>query len=175
MTDRDYFFLGCKLFGVYCLVLGFPYVLAIIPTIFSPQDLGWEYERILLAAKIATWLIPIVYITGGFYLIKDGRFLYQLAYSGGIETKPDLEGKLTLFVKMLGIFLIVTYFPSLLRTISNFIVYTNAPKYYEMFAQRQFTYLNAASSIGAVIFGIYLLKGGKTLIRMCLSGLKRTN
>jgi hypothetical protein len=170
MKNDEYFFLGCKLFGVYCLIMGLPYLLGAIPVFVSSPDYGPEFERILLTTKLTTLLIPLVYILGGFYLIRDARLLYRFAYSGKIEADLDLEGKLTVFTKMLGLFLVVTYFPDLLKTISNFVVSTVAPRYYDMFSQKQFTYLNVASSFGTMGFGIYLLKSGKIFIRMCLGG-----
>ena len=87
-----------------------------------------------------------------------------------------MEWKFTVFVKMLGIYLLVEYIPNLLKTASAYVVYRNAPAYFDMFQQRQFTYLNAASSVGGVLLGIYLLRSGRWFIRMGLKAIQtKTN
>jgi hypothetical protein len=68
----------------------------------------------------------------------------------------------------MSIYLLVLYIPDLLKTLSAFFVYLNAPTCFDMFQQRQFTYPNAASSIGGVLLGIYLLRSGRWFIRMGL-------
>jgi len=62
-------------------------------------------------------------------------------------------------------------FIDLLRTISSFLVYSHAPGYVDMIQDKQFVYTNAASSIIAVLLGLYLLKSGKFFIRMSLKSI----
>jgi len=109
----------------------------------------------------------------GIYLLRGGSQLYRFAYKNEAEGGDDLEWKFTVFVKMLGIYLLVIYIPDLLKTVSAYIVYRNAPPYFDMFQQRQFTYLNAASSIGGVLLGIYLVRNGRWFIRMGLKAIQR--
>jgi len=172
MKARDYFVLGSKLFGIWCLFQGIVGLIAVIPTFMSPDKLGPEMNRIYIVTAIVSRIIPVLFIVAGIYLLRAADRLYEFAYPGEGGQGTDLESKFVLFVKMLGIYLLVRYIPDLLRTASECFVYLNAPPYFEMFRERQFTYLNAASSIGGVLLGIYLLRSGKVFIRMGLKGIQ---
>lgn len=171
MKAKDYFILGSKLFGIWCFFQGIVGVLAAIPTFMSPPKLGPEMGRIYMATAFVGRIIPVLFIASGIYLLRGGNRLYEFAYPGETEQANDLEWKFVLFLKMLGIYLLVVYIPDLLRTASAFFVYLNAPPYFDLFRESQFTYLNAASSIGGVLLGIYLLRSGRVFIRIGLKGI----
>ncbi|MDH4230818.1 MAG: hypothetical protein OEW04_02185 [Nitrospirota bacterium] len=170
MKSKDYFILGCKLFGIYCLVLGVPTLLTTIPT-FVQTQMDEDYRRIMMATKIATRLLPVIFILGGFYLIRGGARLYHFAYPDENENRNQIEEKLLLFLKMLGIYLVISYFPDLLKTISSYIAYSNAPKIFNLMQEQQYTYVNAASSIWGVGVGLYLFRGGKFIVSMAMKSL----
>jgi len=171
MTGKDYFILGCKLFGVYSLFMGVTLLITAAPGFFPPKNLG-DMQNVYTATIIVSLLISIIYIIGGLYLLRDADHLYRYAYPEDTSSEIDIEEKFTLFIKMLGLYLIVSYFPDLLRTVSSYFIYTNAPAGFDMFHERQFSYLNAASSIWGVAFGLYLLIGGKYIINLALSKIK---
>jgi len=173
MKARDYFILGSKLFGIWCFFQGIVGLIAAIPTFMSPDNLGPEMHRIYMATAVVARIIPILFIVAGIYLLRGGSQLYRFAYPNETEGGTDLEWKFTVFVKMLGVYLLVLYIPDLLRTLSAFFVYLNAPPYFDMFQQRQFTYLNAASSVGGVLLGIYLLRSGEWFINMGLKSIQK--
>lgn len=173
MKPEEYFVLGCKLFGVYCLVLGIPAIVATIPTFVQTKDMAGDYQRLYTATVIATRLIPITYIAMGAYLIRGGERLLRFAYPEGAEYSDKIREKLNLFLRFLGIFLVISYFPDLLRTISSYIAYTHAPKYFDMFQERRFSYVHAASSLWGVGCGYYLLSGGKFIEKIALQSMTR--
>lgn len=157
--------LGCKLFGVYCLFLSLPYIAAAIPTFTATKELGEEYAQIMFLTKVVTWLIPIFYISLGVYLIKNGRMIHQFAYTE--PNKNDGTGnrqKFTLYLKMLGMFLIINNFPDFLKSITSYFTYTNAPNIYDLFRERQYAYVNFIPSLGGLLFGLYLLKSGEYFV-----------
>ena len=127
--------------------------------------------KIYMATVLVTRIVPVLFIAAGIYLLRGWNRLYEFAYPGEAEQGPDLEWKFVLFVKLLGIYLLVVYIPDLLRTASAFFVYLNAPPFYDLFQEKRFTYLNAASSVGGVLLGIYLLRSGRVFIRMALKGI----
>ena len=171
MAGKDYFILGCKLFGIYCLVLGIPSLIAVIPTFIQPEGLSSEFHQLYMVTAITTRMIPVVYIIGGLYLLFGGKRLFQLAYPEDFEISMNIKGKFTLFVKMMGIYLVVSYFPDFLKSISSYFAYTNAPRMFNMIREQQFTYLNAASSIFGVVFGFYLLKSGNFIINVAMKSI----
>ncbi|MBM4338712.1 MAG: hypothetical protein FJ110_04125 [Deltaproteobacteria bacterium] len=172
MKSKDYFIVGSKLFGIWCLFQGIVGVIAAIPTFIYPPKLGPEMGRIYMATSLVGRIIPVLFIVSGIYLLRGGNRLYGFAYPEKAEQATDLEWKFILFVKMLGIYLLVVYIPDLLRTASECFVYLNAPPYLEMFRERQFTYLNAAPSVGGVLLGIYPLRSGRVFIRMGLKAIQ---
>lgn len=172
MNGKDHFMLGCKLFGVYCLVLAIPAILATIPTFIPFQGGNENTRQIMMVTAIATRLLPALYIISGFYLIRGGERLYQFAYPNQEGHASISEEKLLLFVKMLGLFLIIGYFPDLLRSISYYITQRIQPMY-NLLQEQQFTYLNAAASVWGVGVGIYLLTGGRFVVKVAFKAFPR--
>ena len=84
------------------------------------------------------------------------------------EPCPDEDQK-WLFAKTLGIFLTIESIPGLLKVISSFFIYMNAPRYYDPTQEKMSIYLNGLPSIGTVILGLYLLKSGKIFFKIGIS------
>ncbi len=174
MKPREYFILGSKLFGVWCLFQGIVDLVGLIPTFISLDNLRPEFDRIYFATVVVRRIITVLYIASGIYLLRGGGRLYRFAYPGEEEQGTDLEWKFTVFVKMLGIYLLVMYIPDLLRSLTGYFVYRNAPKYFtDIYRQRHVTYGDAASSIGGVLLGIYLLRSGRWFISLGLKAIQK--
>lgn len=166
MKPQDYFIIGCKLFGIWCLFQGIIGLVGTIPTFFSPTTMDSNILDIYKATVIVNRLIPILYIICGIYLLKNSPFFYRFACSGTVEDISPLEEQFTIFVKMLGLYLLVIYITDLMQLISSWFVYSHAPVYVDMIKEKQYVYTNAASTITAVLLGFYLLKSGKIFIRL---------
>jgi hypothetical protein len=173
MKPREYFILGSKLFGVWCLFQGIVDLVGLIPTFISPDNLKSEFD-IYSATVVVRRIITVLYIASGIYLLRGGGRLYRFAYPREEEQGTDLEWKFTVFVKMLGIYLLVIYIADLLRSLTGCFVYRNAPKYFtDIYRQRYVTYGDAASSIGGVLLGIYLLRSGRWFISLGLKAIQK--
>ncbi len=162
--------MGIKLFGIYCFVLALPHIVNLISTfLYTPTDMPEDYQKAMRLIKIFIWIIPIIFVALGFYFLRDGRLVYKIAYPNDIsESNSDFSSKLIMFLKFLGIFLIITNFPNMLKVISNYFAYSNAPGVYGMDAQRQFVYLNVIPSTVSILLGFYLLISGKLFIKLGL-------
>ncbi len=171
MKTRDYFILGSKLFGIWCLFQGIAALIGTASTFFTPSVVDAEYQRMYMIATVTARLIPVLFIATGIYLLRGGSHLYKFAYPDETDETAEIEEKFTVFVKMLGIYLLVIYIPDLLKAISSFITYMNAPPYYDMFREKGFTVVHAASSIGGVITGLYCLKSGQLFIKWAMQSL----
>jgi hypothetical protein len=79
------------------------------------------------------------------------------------EPCPDEDQK-WLFAKILGI--TIESIPDLLKVISSFFIYMNAPRYYDPTQDKMSIYLNGLPSIDTVILGLYLLKSGKIFLKI---------
>jgi hypothetical protein len=174
MKPREYFILGSKLLGVWCLFQGIVRLVGVIPTLIYPDNLTPEFNRIYFATVVVSRIIPILYIASGIYLLRGGGRLYRFAYSGGGEQGTDLEWMFTVLVKMLGIYLLVIYIPDLLRSLTVYFGYRAAPRHFtDIYERRYLTYGNVASSIGGVLLGTYLLRSGRWFISLGLKTIQK--
>ena len=168
MNSRDYFVVGSKLLGVYCLFLAVPALGAAVQTFADTPNLGDEFASIMFLSRVVLRVIPVVYLVLGFYLIKNGSHIHNLAYpvSAAEDSPIEAQDKFVLFLKFLGMFLIVSYFPDALKSISSYFTYKNAPPAFNLFQEKQYVLVNFAPSIVAVVFGFYLVKSGQVFVRL---------
>jgi len=122
MKPKDYFILGTKLFGIWCFFQGIVGVFAAIPTFMPPPKLSADMGGTYVATVLVTRIVPVLFIAAGIYLLRGWNRLYEFAYPREAEQGPGLEWKFVLFVKLLGIYLLVVYIPDLLRTASAFLI-----------------------------------------------------
>ena len=172
MKAQDYFIFGTKLFGIWCLFQGFAYLFAVVPTFVQGGVSNPAMNKIMIATKISTWLIPVFYIFAGLYLLKGGRYLQKLVGIDESKVVGEMELKLIFFIKLLGIYLLANYIPELLRTSSAFVAYLVAPPYFNMFQQQSFTAYNGASSIGGVLLGWYCLNSEKLFVTWAMKSIQ---
>lgn len=72
MKTKDYFILGSKLFGIWCLFQGIVGLIAVIPSFIFPDKLGPEMHRIYMVTAVVARIIPILFIVVGIYLLRGG-------------------------------------------------------------------------------------------------------
>ena len=167
MKLQDYFNLGCKLFGVYFLFLSVPLFVSAIATFYPVENLSADFNRYLIFHNIILRVLPIIYIVFGVYLIKNSEKIYKFAYGkvDDIDLNENAE-KFSLFLKMLGFYLIANYLPDLIKSITSYLTYSNAPKVLDFFTQQRFSSTNFIPSLVAILFGSYLIKDGKFFVNL---------
>jgi len=150
MTSRDYFIVGCKVLGVYCIFLSLEYFVHALSTFFTVYTFPSNMATNLFLAKMVLRLIPIIYVVLGIYLLKDGQWIHNLAYpvaepENGEEDEWDqdddsdvekvkphddkeytdgisMSDKISLAFKFAGIYLILVNFPQVLARIEFYAV-----------------------------------------------------
>jgi len=167
MKSKDYFNIGCKLFGVYFIFLSVPLFISAITSFFPANNVSGELENYLVFYRIITRTLPFLYVFIGLQLIKNSEKIFLFAYKGFDESKfTNNPGKFQLFLKMLGIYLIANYLPLLIKSVASYLTYSNAPKVFDFLTQQQYVSNNFFQSIAAIIFGFYLLKDGKHIVHL---------
>ena len=165
MTSKQYFILGCKLFGVYFIVQAVSGLLSIIPFIVQiPQG----------AVNIAGLMLtqPLIFIAAGGYLIVAGEALYKFSYPEGSGDINLSEEKFLLYLKMLGVFMVFKYIPDFLKVLSEIFAVAIMPSYISRATEQRFMIANFAPSIWGVFAGIYLVKNGHSVAKYALKGLE---
>jgi len=185
MSSRDYFVVGCKVVGIYCIFLSIAYLVHAVGTFFYPADLSPDMAWSLFVDKAVIRIIPIVDLTLGIYLLMNGRVIHNIAYpqthdndtsitvedvtSQGTCEVLSITSKLILAFQFAGLYLVITNFHDLLKTSSYLFTRSQISTVYSMPSlEKVTTYSQFLSSLGGTILGIYLLKPSNVLIRLAL-------
>jgi len=164
-TRQEIFVIGCKLLGVYCFVNAIPTIFQVVTMFIVFGDYPPNLSTSATIVKIIAVLTPVIYGVAGFYLLISGGKLYEKVYSIDTFDKVVIE-KFRLFLKMLGMFFLITYTSQFLSILSDFLFHHFAPKYMDMFTQVQNVYTNFLPILFGMGIGLYLLLSGKIFIRI---------
>jgi len=102
MTEKDYFQVGAKLIGLYCLVLMLPVLLGVLSTIIviagnTSDPLGVQY--------IPLFASPILLVALGVYLLKSRAFAHRISFEGIVGmSNSKLPQYFTVGTKLSGFF-----------------------------------------------------------------------
>ena len=170
MKIRDYFNLGCKLFGVYFFYLSIPLFIQAVSSFFPIDGLSIDFEKYMFFAKLVSRLLPFIYVFIGYQLIKNGDKVFSFAYSQITEPESiSSTDKFRLFLKMLGIFLIANNLIALIKSVTNYLAYSKAPSVLTFINEQRFSSSNFLPSLVAILLGIYLLRDGNFIINLGFS------
>lgn len=174
MSPRDYFIVGCKLFGIWCFLLFLTDIFQVIRSLFVQQNLSpeiaglWRFTKLFGVLKVAS------FFGLGVYLVRYGDFVHNIAYPNDESSDHmTLRETFTLALKILGMYLIIIYIPYLLEVLSRYIVYINSPKYIDMTDTRDFLLMTVSPTVGAIILGIYLVKSGNFFSKIGLGSIQK--
>lgn len=171
MIGKDYFILGGKLFGVYCLVLAVPGLLSIVPAIIQINRQG-AYGHGIFPMLALGQIGPLIYIVAGIYLLTRGEGFYRFSYPEGNGDINATEEKLLLYLKMLGIYLVVNYIADFLTALSGIGFAMVVPVYMGEGIEKWFMlFTNLISSLWGILVGIYLIRDGRYVAKLAFKGL----
>lgn len=160
MTEKDYFQVGAKLIGLYCLVLMLPVLLGVLSTIIviagnTSDPLGVQH--------IPLFASPILMVALGVYLLKSRAFAHRISFEGiGGMSNSKLPEYFTVGTKLYGVFLIVGTIPSFLTLLANFLFVVNQRvRYADIVTAATGLKTNFVPDLAMIIFGIFLLFKGE--------------
>ena len=166
MKTSDYFNLGCKLFGVYFLVLSVPLFISAISTFLPQEQSSSNIDKYLFFYTLVTRLLPVIYVVIGFGLITKSEKVFVFAYRNAPPNINENSEKFRLFLKMLGIYLFAEYLPMLINSISSYLTYSNAPKVFDFITQHNYVTEKFFPSVIAIALGFYLIIDGEIFVKL---------
>lgn len=165
MDARYYFILGSKLIGLYCLVLALMYFVPVIGSIFTRSTYQPEEAGYFRAIFLALLLVPVLLAGIGFYLVRDGTFVHDLAFpKNGSHLTLGMEDLFTLAIKLYGVFLATSSIPHLFRMLSSFVFVAGMPyDFRNTLADSMGFKTDFLPSLVSILLGIYFLFRGETI------------
>lgn len=174
MNQREWFILGSKLVGVYCLALAVPTFITHISTAFIPIGYPEDMARIYKVYGFLLILAPVLLALFGFYLIKSGAIVHDLAYPGGRSEELNTEALFTIGIKVYGVYLLAGSVVEGLKITSTYIFVSNAPAYMSTVQELYGLQTNLLPTIGSAVLAIYFLFSGQRLARLAAAGVRKT-
>ena len=161
---------GLKIVGVLTIIWGLVHITPVVfqfmsiynqPDMMTNQNLS-SYRFSLIFQVV----YPVILLIIGFYLLKDGKAVVELAFNNLSAKDEDKIGSLFyLFMKMVGLVLIIYSLPKAFQTISN-IIFTSSVNSVGTNEQTQFIVQNLVMVVIQFVFGFYLLRSGKIFYKI---------
>jgi hypothetical protein len=129
MSTRDFFNLGSKWIGIYCLALA-------VGELFKAFPLTFTYIPQLRQSppgfQVSHWLSfigPVGFLTIGIYLIRGGLYIRKFVCHDGEKIIKDSKDFFDVGIKLYGLYLIAGIIPSCIWLIGNVLIVLRAPPY----------------------------------------------
>lgn len=169
MTKRDILSIAFKILGVYSIMLAIAY----LPVVFSTIVINIQKVNIIENEIVRTWqsvimvLTPILMLVFSFILLKWGDlFAEKLVKSDttSISSGANVNEKsiFILSLRIIGALQIVEAVPVTSRALVSFINVFRTSLHFNIFTYEG---LNMFAGIIRLIIGIYLILGGKHLVK----------
>lgn len=127
MSWKDYFVVGLKLIGVYCLLHGFEGILRVFPVQLKNLQEWGQIHGVFKLSALMSMMIPVIVGGLGLYLIRDGKRLHGIPK---FEASMDeSRGWIALGIVLFGFYLLASAVPDVLRIIPDLAVMLQAPAY----------------------------------------------
>jgi hypothetical protein len=130
MSIRDFFTLGSKWIGVYCLALAVGELFKAFPLTFTYVPQLRQSPPVFQASHWLSFLSPIGVLTTGVYLIRDGSHICDFAFHGDGETTiKDSKDFFDVAIKLYGLYLVAGAIPSCIWLLANVLIVLRAAPY----------------------------------------------
>ncbi|MSP38149.1 MAG: hypothetical protein EXR70_06630 [Deltaproteobacteria bacterium] len=104
----------------------------------------------------------------GFYLIRDGKFVFDRALSEGDDVENYAQRWLSAGVVLFGVYAVTISVPGAMRILSNLVVVLQAPAYVGVEDWWERFYLDFLPTMSIFILGWIGFKNSKALARTAL-------
>lgn len=161
MKAKDYFVIGCKILGVYCVALSIPSFLAFIHSAIGSFSASVNFRNIFFSA--APFLANVAL---GVYLLAGGEAIYRLTYPEEEQILELSAERFSLCLKLLGLWMVANSLPAFFMTLLMMGVGVVVPAYFAEAYNVRYILTTILSQIWSLFFGIYLIKDGRYFIDM---------
>ena len=163
LSASDLFAVGIRIIGILAIIKSIMVLIMTVPSLFGHNYPGWA-----LSQQIMTLVYPLALLLIGIYLLSGTGRLVNKFYPE--EEEIATESAQTIFslaMKITGMVLIVYFVPDLLRILSNalYIGYYR-PMGIDTFEQQLLIAERSLAMLVSILFGFYLLHGGRLFTRL---------
>lgn len=164
LSAKNWFLLAYRLAGIYCFVIFLSQLASGVYAIVGYSELNPDFVEYLFLDRMFSICLPLIYLCCSLYLIAGGEYLFRFSYDDRFVTDKQ-QRIFYISLKIMGLFLVVSFFPDLFKAISAFVVYKAVPGYVNMMTEKRFFCAKFFPSLGSCVFGLYLMKNGKFFVR----------
>lgn len=120
MQQREILRIGCRLLGIYCLILAIP---ALARALWQPSLQGvWESlpPADAFLVRVAALVRPVLTAAVGAHLLLGGSLVQRLAFRNGAQPLPDdSEGLFVILMQLLGVYFVAMNLPDLVGILAG--------------------------------------------------------
>ena len=130
MSLRDFFTLGSKWIGIYCLALAAGELFKAFPLTFTYIPQLRQSPPVFQVSHWLSFLSPMGFLMIGIYLIRGGSYIRDFAFHGdGENTIEDSKDFFDVAIKLYGLYLIAEVIPSCIWLLANVLIVLRAAPY----------------------------------------------
>ena len=130
MSTRDFFTLGSKWIGVYCLALAVGELFKAFPLTFTYIPQLRQSPPVFQVAHWLSFLTPMGFLTIGIYLIRSGSYVCEFVFRGdGDNAIKDSKDFFDVGIKLYGLYLIAQAIPGCIWLFGNVLIVLRSPPY----------------------------------------------
>jgi len=127
MSWKDYFIVGIKLIGLYCLLRGIEGIFQDFPLQLRTFEGMGQIHGVFKVSALLSMTIPLIMGGLGLYLIRDGRRLHGIpSFDVGMEGG---NGWIAFGLVLFGFYLLASVVPDALRIVPDLAIVLQAPSY----------------------------------------------